>query len=144
MEFDSRRAFLVTELDSKLVVYKIDQVNGELTEIETVPLFSQNFEEEIVKSGEIQYPAEIELHPNGKWMYVTNRGLGAIFLFDVSGDRVKCGPTILTKGSWPRHFAIRPDGKFLVVAQQLTNSIEVYSIDQVCLVYINYMVKSRP
>jgi 6-phosphogluconolactonase len=131
MEFDGQRAFLVTELDSKLVIYNIDQASGELIETEMVSLYSQNFEEEIVKNGETQYPAEIELHPNGKWMYVSNRGLGAVFMFDVSGDRVKRGPTILTDGNWPRHFSIRPDGKFLIVAQQLTNSLEIYSIDQV-------------
>lgn len=131
MEFDGQRAFLVTELDSKLVIYNIDQTSGELIETETVSLYSHNFEEEIVKNGETQYPAEIELHPNGKWMYVSNRGLGAVFMFDVSGDRVKRGPTILTDGNWPRHFSIRPDGKFLIVSQQLTNSLEIYSIDQV-------------
>jgi 6-phosphogluconolactonase len=131
MEFDGQRAFLVTELDSKLVIYNIDQTSGELIEIETVSLYSHNFEEEIVKNGETQYPAEIELHPNRKWMYVSNRGLGAVFMFDVSGDRVKRGPTILTDGNWPRHFSIRPDGKFLIVSQQLTNSLEIYSIDQV-------------
>ena len=87
MEFDSvtNRAFVVTELDSKLVVYDVDVANGDLVEVETLPLYSPEFADDAGKSGEVQYPAEVALHPNGKWLYVTNRGLGAIFLFDVSG-----------------------------------------------------------
>lgn len=87
MEFDpaTNRAFVVTELDSKLVVYDIDETSGELVDVETLPLFSPEFTDDAGKSGEVQYPAEVALHPNGKWLYVTNRGLGAIFLFDVSG-----------------------------------------------------------
>ena len=133
MVFDeaTSRAFLVTELDSNLIVLKVDETSGHLTELETVSLYPQSFAEEIVKNGnETQYPAEIEMHPNRKWLYVSNRGLGAIFQFDVSGDRVKHGATVLTGGNWPRHFTIRDDGQFLVVAQQLTNSLEVFKIDQ--------------
>ena len=125
------RAFLVTELDSNLIVFKVDEASGQLTELETISLYPESFVEAIAKNGnETQYPAEIEMHPNRKWLYITNRGLGAIFQFDVSGDRVKHGTTVLTGGNWPRHFTIRDDGQFLVVAQQLTNSLEVYQVDQ--------------
>jgi len=76
----------VTELDSKLIVYGIDEDSGDLVEIETVSLYSPDFADAAGKSGEVQYPAEIALHPNRKWLYVTNRGLGAIFQFDISGN----------------------------------------------------------
>ena len=86
LEFDpaTNRAFLVTELDSKLVAYNVD-AGGELSEIETISLYSDEFAKAATNSGDVQYPAEISLHPNKKWLYVSNRGLGAIFMFDVSG-----------------------------------------------------------
>ena len=124
---ETSRAFLVTELDSNLIVFRVDENTGHLTELETMSVYPQSFVED---RNEAQYPAEIEMHPNRKWMYVSSRGLGAILQFDVSGDRVKHGATVLTAGNWPRHFTIRNDGQFLVVAQQLTNSLEVYKIDQ--------------
>jgi 6-phosphogluconolactonase len=43
---------------------------------------------------------------------------------------VKRGPTVLTGGNWPRHFSIRPDGKFVVVALQLSNDLEVYRVGE--------------
>ena len=117
MEFDSvtNRAFVVTELDSKLVVYDVDVANGDLVEVETLPLYSPEFAADARKSGEVQYPAEVALHPNGKWLYVTNRGLGAIFLFDVSGTlalskyilkRQQCITTRIVAQRYCAHHAI--------------------------------------
>ena len=34
----------------------------------------------------LQTTAELEIHPNGKWMYVSNRGTGALIAFEVLDD----------------------------------------------------------
>ena len=34
----------------------------------------------------IQSAAELEVHPNGKWMYFSNRISGAIVVFEVQDD----------------------------------------------------------
>ena len=34
----------------------------------------------------IQAAAELEVHPNGKWMYFSNRFTGAIIVFEVQDD----------------------------------------------------------
>jgi 6-phosphogluconolactonase (cycloisomerase 2 family) len=34
----------------------------------------------------LKYAAEIEIHPNGKFLYVSNRGTGAIVVFKILED----------------------------------------------------------
>jgi hypothetical protein len=41
-------------------------------------MYSDEFREEADKGGQAQYPSEVVLHPDRKWLYVSNRGHGAI------------------------------------------------------------------
>jgi len=38
--------------------------------------------------------------------------------------------TVSVEGNWPRNFAIDPTGKFLLVANQKSEDITVFKIDQ--------------
>ncbi|HJZ94617.1 MAG TPA: beta-propeller fold lactonase family protein, partial [Gemmataceae bacterium] len=76
--------------------------------------------------------AETVVHPNGKFVYVSNRGHNSIAIFEVNestgelraaghqGDGVKV----------PRNFNIDPSGKWMVVANQNGESIIVFEIDE--------------
>ena len=33
-------------------------------------------------------------------------------------------------GVWPRHFTLSPDGNHIVVADQFTNKLDVYTLDE--------------
>ncbi len=76
--------------------------------------------------------AEIVIHPNGKFLYTSNRGHDSIALFSIDN---KNGTLTLvehfpTQGKEPRNFEIDPTGKFLFAANQETNNIVVFRIDQ--------------
>ena len=75
--------------------------------------------------------AEISLHPNGKFLYTSNRGEDTIALFSVSqGDgKMNHVTNYPTGGQEPRHFAIDPTGKFLLAENQNSNSIVTFRID---------------
>ena len=75
--------------------------------------------------------AEIAIHPNGKYLYSSNRGHDSIALFSI--DRRTGTLTLVdhfpTQGKAPRNFEIDPTGKFLFVANQDTDNIVVFRID---------------
>lgn len=75
--------------------------------------------------------AEIAVHPNGKFLYTSNRGENTIAIFSI--DPAKGTLTFVarspTGGKEPRHFAIDPSGKYLLVENQLSNNIVVFKID---------------
>jgi 6-phosphogluconolactonase len=75
--------------------------------------------------------AEIALHPNGKWLFASNRGHDSIAVFSVdpaTGTLEHAGD-YSTGGKEPRHFAIDPTGRFLLAENQNSNSIVVFRIN---------------
>jgi 6-phosphogluconolactonase len=75
--------------------------------------------------------AEIAFHPNGKFLYTSNRGHDsiAIFALDPAKGTLALVAHVSTGGKQPRHFAIDPSGKYLLAENQLSNSIVVFKID---------------
>jgi 6-phosphogluconolactonase len=76
--------------------------------------------------------AEIAASPDGRFLYVSNRGQDSIVQFAVraeSGSLAYAG-TFPTGGVRPRFFALGPDGKHLYAANQDSDTITVFHIDQ--------------
>ena len=77
------------------------------------------------------YVAEICLSPDGSDIYVSNRGHDTIahFRLDLNnnGKILEYSKDFVpTYGQCPRHFAVTPNGKYMLVANQDTNSITVF------------------
>jgi 6-phosphogluconolactonase len=74
--------------------------------------------------------AEIHWHPNGKWGYVSNRGFGAISIFEAKDDgnlvRVDVVPAYVTS---PWSFAIHESGKSMAIAGYHDDRVVIQSID---------------
>ena len=75
--------------------------------------------------------AEIAIHPNGKFLYTSNRGDDSIAVFAI--DRATGKLTFLQRissgGKAPRHFTIDPVGARLLVANQESGNIVEFDID---------------
>ncbi|KAB0675994.1 lactonase family protein [Aureimonas leprariae] len=75
--------------------------------------------------------AAIRAHPNGRFLYVSNRGHDSLAGFELAAD----GCSLRTLGWWPsggrtpRDFILTDDGRFLVAAHQDSDSIVVFAID---------------
>jgi len=121
-------AYVIFELKNRVAVYKMNPNNGELIEAESVP----TIEDSDIQSGEPEYGAEIEAHPNGKWLYVSNRGTGPMLLYHIDQESKlltsKPNLTPKVKGVWPRHFTISKDGKQLFVVEQKLNKLQIWNI----------------
>ena len=116
--------FVVSELSSTATSFDYNGKKGTLKEIETVSTLPPGF------SGRNDV-AEVALHPNGKFLYVSNRGEDTIAVFSI--DPTKGTLTFVarmpTGGKEPRHFAIDPSGKYLLAENQFSNNIVVFKID---------------
>ena len=72
--------------------------------------------------------AEILISPDGKFLYVSNRGLeNNISIYSIKKDgTLKSVDTQSSLGNHPRNFAISPSGKFLIVANMNSGDIIVF------------------
>ncbi len=76
--------------------------------------------------------AEIEIHPNGKFLYASNRGRDSIVVYAIDQEwgRLTQVADVPTGGKEPRHFAIDPTGNFLLAENQNSNTIVEFRIDR--------------
>ncbi len=75
--------------------------------------------------------AEVAVHPNGRFLYASNRGHDSIAVFAIDDGRGTLTPVadVPTGGNEPRHFAIDPSGNYLLAENQLSNNIVVFRIN---------------
>lgn len=73
------------------------------------------------------YPSEIAVSADGRFVYVGNRGNDTIATFAVVPDGLVPVAETGTGGAWPRHFALA--GDLLYVANQRSDRVSVLRID---------------
>jgi 6-phosphogluconolactonase len=121
---NGRLAFLISELGNTITAYAYEAAGGSLRELHTVSTLPGGFTEHSTC-------ADIHVHPNGRFVYGSNRGHDSIAAFSIRESTGKL--TLLdiasTGGANPRNFAIDPSGRFLLAANQDSDSIVVFRID---------------
>lgn len=119
---DRDLAFLTNEGDSTLTNFACGSA-GDLSPIETVDTSPAGLDDE-------NDPADIHVHPDGQYVYVSNRGHDSVAVFRIDEDghleRLDHEPT---RGECPRDFVIAPNGRYLYVENKDTNTIVPFSID---------------
>ncbi len=118
-------AYVINELNSTVNVFDYDTEKGILTEVQSLSTLPTN-------SKGTNYPAEIVVHPSGRFVYGSNRGHDSIAAFKVDEANGKLTP-VGHQGTGvknPRNFAIEPTGKFLLAANQDANTVVVFKINQ--------------
>jgi 6-phosphogluconolactonase len=120
-----RFAFVINELDSTLTTFQYDPNRAAFKELATVSTLPAGF------SGK-NFPAEVFVHPSGKFVYGSNRGADniAIFAFDQTTGALTTVGWESTLGRNPRNFAIDPAGQYQIAANQDSGTIVVFKIDQ--------------
>jgi 6-phosphogluconolactonase len=117
-------AYVINELDSTVIALRYDAEGGKLTQIDTFSTLPAGTTRENITG-------EIVVHPNGKFLYASNRGHDSIaaFSIDQTTGRLNSGGHYLAGGRSPRNFNIDPSGKFLLSANLDSDSITVHQID---------------
>jgi 6-phosphogluconolactonase len=121
---DGRHAYVVTEMGSTVVAYDYDAASGALKPLHSVSTLPAGY------TG-ASTCAEIRVHPNGRFVYASNRGHDSIAVFAVDEPTGRLTPVevALCGGKTPRNFAISPDGAWMVCANQGSDSLTVLKVD---------------
>lgn len=121
---DAKHAYLINELNSTLSALAFDSTTGRLSELQTVSTRAAG-------ATGTNTGAEVVVHPNGKFVYGSNRGDNniAVFSIDSTTGMVTLIANTSTQGQTPRNFAIDPSGTFLYAANQNSNSVVPFAID---------------
>jgi 6-phosphogluconolactonase (cycloisomerase 2 family) len=73
------------------------------------------------------YPSDIALSGDGRFLYVGNRGNDTVTTFAVDGDGLTGVDETPCGGRWPRHLAL--DGDLMYVANQQSHTVTVLRVD---------------
>lgn len=78
------------------------------------------------------YCADIHISKDAKYLYGSNRGHNSITVFriDPGSQKLTFETNVDTHGNWPRNFALTPDGKFMLVANQRSGNITVFKMNK--------------
>jgi len=120
---DRKFMYVVGEMASSVTVFANEKQES-FRAIQTERMLSSGF------SGRND-AAEIAIHPNGKFLYASNRGHDAIVLYavDQQSGLLRQIADVPTGGKEPRHFAIDPTGTFLLAENQLSDTIMEFRIN---------------
>lgn len=119
-----RHVFVVNELACSVTVFRYDAEAGELTRLgsqSTLPLNHMGF----------STCAAIHVHPQGRFVYASNRGHDsiAVFEFDAEIESLVQRSIHASGGRTPRDFTLTPDGKWLLAAHQDSANITSFRVD---------------
>lgn len=125
-----RHAYAINELGNTIVAYAYDPRSGALTPQQTVSTLPLDYADAARSTT-----AEIRVHPNGRFVYGSNRGHDSLAVFAVDPATGLLNPAAVeitpTGGRTPRNFAVSPDGKWLVCGHQDTPLLTVFAVDPV-------------
>jgi 6-phosphogluconolactonase len=117
-------AFLINELDDTLTSMRVEP-DGRLTPVDTKSTLP------IGVSGANNTTAEVQVHPNGRFVYGSNRGHNSIVAFSINtttGALTLLGHTP-TGGNTPRHFDVDPSGQLMLVGNLNSGTVHAFRID---------------
>ena len=122
---NGKYAYLMEELTGTVSVYSIEK-DGDLSLIQNVSGLPGDF------TGAVG-SADIHVSPDGKFLYCSNRGESntiAIFSINPSNGQLFGIDHQSTLGKTPRNFNFDPTGNFLLVANQNSDEVVIFSRDK--------------
>ncbi|MGH3712027.1 MAG: lactonase family protein [Micromonosporaceae bacterium] len=117
-----RQAYLTEELTSTVTACTYAPEQGRLTAVQTLATAP--------RTDTRNYPSELLVSADGRFVYVANRGHNSVAVFAVDGDRLTARGTVPSGGDWPRHIAFSRDGHFLYAANQKSGQLATLRVDR--------------
>jgi len=119
-------AFANNEMTSTVSALAYDAKHGAFTVLGTLSTLPEGYAESKSNST-----AETRVHPNGKFLYVSNRGHDSIAIFSIDPQTGRLKPLghEATRGKTPRNFNLDPTGKYLIAANQDSDNVVVFRVD---------------
>ena len=123
---DGRFLYVANELASTVCVFAFDAARGTLALRQTLSTLPPDFPDPGASTV-----AEIRLHPNGRFVYVSNRGHDSVAVFARDPESGLLGSVEIVPcgGKHPRNFALTPDGRWLLCANRDSGDLVVFHVD---------------
>jgi 6-phosphogluconolactonase len=119
--------YLANELTGSVTAFAYDSKSGTLSAKQTISALPANFHGDNTE-------AEIVVDSKGKFLYVSNRGdqTNSLTVFRISAKdgTLEFVQRIPSEGKAPRNFAIDPTGRWLLAANQESNNIQIFRVNQ--------------
>ena len=125
---DGKFIYLLNELSLSVTTFKYAATTGTATRLSTTPALSEEVKDKEVFNS----AAEILVHPNGRFVYSSNRGNDSVTAYNVDPATGLLTVTEVEpiRGAWPRNINLDSSGRWLLAAGAHSNTISVFSIDQ--------------
>ncbi len=123
----AKYVFVNNEMSMTETSFAYDAEKGMLTEIATVSTLP--VADQAMKGLST---AETVAHPNGKFVYVSNRTHDtiAVFTCDQATGKLTLIQNAPAEGNIPRNFSLDPSGKWMLVVHQDSNTGALFKVDQ--------------
>jgi len=119
---NKKYAYSINELNSTIDVWKLKSNDTPIASIQNISILPKQYNYK-------PWAADIHVHPSGSYVYACDRtaSLISIFSIDKNNNKLKKIGFFSTEKQ-PRSFSISPNGQYLVVAGEISNSITLYTI----------------
>ena len=125
---DGKFIFLLNELSLSVTTFAWDVENGTAKKLTTTPAISEE-----VKAGEsFNSSAEILIHPNGQFVYSSNRGHDTVSVYHANrkNGKLKVIQVQPIRGAFPRNINLTPRAGWLLAAGADSNTVSAHRVDQ--------------
>jgi 6-phosphogluconolactonase len=125
---DGKFIYLLNELSLSVTTFAWDAQKGTAKRLTTTPSLSEK-----VKTGEsFNSAAEILVHPNGQFVYSSNRGHDTVSVYKANPEtgKLKVIQVQPVRGAFPRNINLTPNANWLLAAGADSNTIAAHRIDQ--------------
>ena len=121
---DGETVYVINELDSTLAVFHFDGATGAMRPLQTISTVPDDFSEQ-------NYPAQVLVSADGRFVYGSNRLHDSIVIWKVNeaAGTVTTVGHVSTQGGFPRNFAFAPGEKWGIVANQNSDSLVIFARD---------------
>lgn len=119
--------YVSNELFNTVCVAKLDDSDPNESKQRLVPI---QYTSTLDNREQTSYVSEIKLSPDARFLYVSNRGDNSLAIFKVLDDgQLERIDIVSTGGKFPRHFSITPCGKAVIVANQDSSKLNLFTRD---------------
>jgi 6-phosphogluconolactonase len=119
--------YLANELGDSVIVCGYDAATGAVTPGKPQPTVPSGS-----RPKDRNYPGEVLVSADGRFVYVSNRGHDSVARFAVEdgGAALRLLDTVPTGGAYPRHIGFDPTGTLLFAANQNSGTVTVFHVDR--------------
>jgi 6-phosphogluconolactonase len=144
-------AYIVCELSGRLLVCSRDPDTGSLAvqeDVDTLPPpgVSGKRDDDNDEGKKDPWSAAVVVHPTGRAVYVSDRNHDVVTTFRTSPNGSILSPAcfVPSGGRMPRDLSVDPSGRWLLVANQDSDTITVYRLEEETLLPVLNSAKSFP